>query len=106
MMTNSLFDSGCLCMPAFLLSLCLLICASDVLVDWFLFWNNYQNFCSPSRKNLLGKEGEATGVSYSSRDADLALQFLCQALKPRVTTTGKCLILLAVQPGWEHLSMG
>lgn len=96
-------------MRAFPLSLCpprLLICASDVLVDWFLFWNNYQNFCSPSCKNLLGKEGEATGVLHSSRDAALAFQCLCQALKPRVPTMGKCLILLAVQPGWEHLSMG
>lgn len=94
------------CFP---LSLCLprlLICARDGLVDWFLFWNNYQNFCSPACKSLLGREGEATGVSYSSRDTALALQGLRWALKPHVLTMDKCLIPLAVQPGWEHQSIG
>lgn len=75
-------------------------------ISRFLFWNNCQNLCSPSCKSLLGKGREAPGVSYSSRDAALVLQCLCQAPEPCVPTMGKCLILLAVQPGWEHLSMG
>lgn len=86
-----------------------LICATDELIDWFFvffFFYNYQTFCQPPCKNSLGKEGEATGVSYSSRDAALILHSLCHAVKLHVTTTGRCLLLSALQPGWEHLAMG
>lgn len=104
-MTNSLFDSGCSCV--FSPSLSAHPASWSVLVMGYrLFWNNYQNFCCLSCKSLLGKEGEATGISYSSRDAALVLQSLCWALEPCVPTIGKCFILLPVQPGWEHLSMG
>lgn len=92
-MTNLLlFASGCLCTLALSLpcpSPPLLISATDELVDWFLFWYNYQNFCCTSCKHSLGKEGEATGVTRSIRDAALVLQRLLQAGKPRDPTTGQ-----------------
>lgn len=47
-----LTQAACACFPPSPCLPCLLICAGDGLVAWFLFWNNYQNFCSPSCKSL------------------------------------------------------
>lgn len=97
-----LTQAACACFPPLSLPALLLICAGDGLVDWFLFWNNYQNFCSPSCKSLLGKEGEATGVSHSSRDAALAPLQDSEALCPHHREMFNSIVCAAWLGTFEH----